>query len=159
AGKSGCYVESFTKARKTRASKKCLEYDSDAIIVGHWHYQSLNHKKSCLGVVELIMMHEKTNLGPEVDKNLFYPMIVFARHCALLLSDPKLGSFAICNGVRQNALVEIFQILTMVCETHKLALAQTWVPCKHRKVLADGGGSVKKSCKSFDGSCMGQVCM
>ncbi|KAF9618798.1 hypothetical protein IFM89_002666 [Coptis chinensis] len=68
-------------------------------------------------------------------------------------------SSEICNGVRQNALVELFQILTTVCESHKLALAQTWVPCKHRRVVADGGGGVKKSCRSFDGSCMGQVCM
>lgn len=46
----------------------------------------------------------------------------------------------------------------MVCETHKLPMAQTWVPCMHRNVLAVGGG-LKKSCTSFDGSCMGQVCM
>jgi len=41
---------------------------------------------------------------------------------------------------------------------HKLPFAQTWVPCRHRSVLAHGGGS-QKSCSSFDGSCMGQVCM
>lgn len=46
----------------------------------------------------------------------------------------------------------------MVCETHTLPLAQTWVPCRHRSILANGGG-FKKSCSSFDGSCMGQVCM
>lgn len=46
----------------------------------------------------------------------------------------------------------------MVCETHTLPLAQTWVPCRHRSVLANGGG-FKKTCSSFDGSCMGQVCM
>lgn len=64
----------------------------------------------------------------------------------------------ICNEGRQNALAEILEILTLVCETHKLPLAQTWVPCMHRSVLAYGGG-LKKSCSSFDGSCMGQVCM
>ncbi|XVF10374.1 hypothetical protein REPUB_Repub07fG0177300 [Reevesia pubescens] len=67
-------------------------------------------------------------------------------------------STQICNKSRQNALVEILEILTVVCETHKLPLAQTWVPCRHRSVLAYGGG-LKKSCTSFDGSCMGQVCM
>lgn len=46
----------------------------------------------------------------------------------------------------------------MVCETHKLPLAQTWIACRHRNVLTDGGG-FKKTCSSFDGSCMGQVCM
>ncbi|MBA0709239.1 hypothetical protein Golax_024286 [Gossypium laxum] len=64
----------------------------------------------------------------------------------------------ICNESRQNALAEILEILTVVCETHKLPLAQTWVPCRHRTVLVHGGG-LKKSCTSFDGSCMGQVCM
>ncbi|MCD9646264.1 hypothetical protein HAX54_035983 [Datura stramonium] len=64
----------------------------------------------------------------------------------------------ICNEGRQNALVEILEILTAVCETYKLPLAQTWVPCRHRSVLADGGG-LRKSCSSFDGSCMGQICM
>ncbi|CAO2161736.1 unnamed protein product [Urochloa humidicola] len=64
----------------------------------------------------------------------------------------------ICNEGRQTALVEILEILTVVCEEHKLPLAQTWVPCKYRSVLAHGGG-LKKSCLSFDGSCMGEVCM
>lgn len=64
----------------------------------------------------------------------------------------------ICNEGRQNALSEILEILTVVCETHNLPLAQTWIPCKHRSVLAQGGG-VKKICSSFDGSCMGKVCM
>ena len=66
--------------------------------------------------------------------------------------------YQICNEGRQNALAEILEILTVVCETYKLPLAQTWVPCRHRSVLAFGGG-FKKSCSSFDGSCMGKVCM
>ena len=64
----------------------------------------------------------------------------------------------ICNEGRQNALAEILEVLTELCETYKLPLAQTWIPCRHRNVLANGGG-LKKSCSSFDGSCMGQVCM
>ncbi|KAH1151946.1 hypothetical protein GYH30_045438 [Glycine max] len=64
----------------------------------------------------------------------------------------------ICNEYRQYALAEILEILTAVCETHSLPLAQTWVPCKHRSVLAHGGG-LKKICSSFNGCCMGQVCM
>lgn len=63
-----------------------------------------------------------------------------------------------CNEGRQAALAEILQILAVVCETHQLPLAQTWVPCRHRSVLANGGGS-KKSCTSFDGRCMGKVYM
>lgn len=73
-----------------------------------------------------------------------------------LYADPLLEQ--ICNEGRQDALGEILKMLTVVCETYDLPLAQTWVPCMHRSVLAFGGGS-KKSCLSIDGSCMGQVCM
>ncbi|KAK9144035.1 hypothetical protein Syun_013435 [Stephania yunnanensis] len=92
----------------------------------------------CVGVVELIMTSQKINYAPEVDKV-----------CKAL---------EFCNEGRQNALAEILEILTVVCESHKVPLAQTWIPCQHRRVLAFGGG-VKKSCTSFDGSCMGQICM
>ncbi|CAN0840897.1 Protein NLP6 [Linum grandiflorum] len=64
----------------------------------------------------------------------------------------------ICNEGRQNALAEIQEILTLVCETHDLPLAQAWVPCMHRCVLANGGGA-KKTCTSFDENCNGKVCM
>ncbi|KAL5998893.1 hypothetical protein ACLOJK_009841 [Asimina triloba] len=99
--------------------------------------------QSCVGVVELIMTSQKINYAPEVDKV-----------CKAL----EVGNLHICNEGRQVALAEILEISTVVCETHKLPLAQTWVPCRHRNVLAYGGG-LKKSCSSFDGSCMGQVCM
>ncbi|PIA51849.1 hypothetical protein AQUCO_01000024v1 [Aquilegia coerulea] len=111
-------------------------------------------KQSCLGVIELIMMSQKINYAPEVDK------VCKALEAVNLKSSDSLDhpSFQICNDGRQYALAEILEILTVVCETHRLPLAQTWVPCQHRKILADGGG-VEKSCMSFDGSCMGQVCM
>ncbi|KAG6636516.1 hypothetical protein CIPAW_11G116600 [Carya illinoinensis] len=94
--------------------------------------------QSCVAVLELIMTSAKINYAPEVDKV-----------CKAL---------EIRNEGRQNALAEILGILTVVCETYKLPLAQTWVPCRHRNILAQGGG-LKKSCTSFDGSCMAQVCM
>ncbi|GMH27795.1 hypothetical protein Nepgr_029638 [Nepenthes gracilis] len=51
-----------------------------------------------------------------------------------------------------------FVVLIEVCEIYKLPLTQTWVPCRHRGVLAYGGDQ-KKNYSSFDGSCMEQVCM
>lgn len=87
----------------------------------------------------------------EEDKSDFTYIFISSYCCICLASQ-------ICNKSRQNALAEILEILTVVCETHKLPLAQTWVPCRHRSILAYGGG-LKKSCMSFDGSCMGQVCM
>nr|GLL29136.1 protein NLP7-like [Ipomoea trifida] len=110
--------------------------------------------QSCIGVLELIMTSQKVNYAPEVDK------VCKALEAVNLKSSEILDhpSTQICNEGRQHALVEILEILTVLCETYKLPLAQTWVPCRHRNVLADGGG-LKKSCSSFDGSCMGQVCM
>ncbi|KAB5573437.1 hypothetical protein DKX38_000631 [Salix brachista] len=110
--------------------------------------------QSCVGVVELIMTSQKINYAPEVDK------VCKALEAVNLKSSEILypPSMQICNESRQNALAEILEILTIVCETQKLPLAQTWVPCMHRSVLANGGG-LKKSCASFDGGCNGQVCM
>ncbi|XP_058100516.1 protein NLP3-like [Magnolia sinica] len=110
--------------------------------------------QSCVGVVELIMTAQKINYASEVDK------VCKALEAVNLKSSEILDhpNVQICNEGRQAALAEILEALTVVCETHKLPLAQTWVPCRHRSVLAYGGG-LKKSCTSFDGSCMGQVCM
>ncbi|XP_019428622.1 PREDICTED: protein NLP6-like [Lupinus angustifolius] len=109
---------------------------------------------SCVGVVELIMTSQKINYAPEVDK-ICKSLEAVNLRSSEILEHPYIQ---ICNEGRQNALAEILEILTAVCETHNLPLAQTWVPCKHRSVLANGGG-LKKVCSSFDGSCMGQVCM
>ncbi|KAF5729766.1 protein NLP7-like [Tripterygium wilfordii] len=110
--------------------------------------------QSCVCVLELIMTIPKINYAPEVDK------VCKALEAVNLKSSEILDNTntQICNEGRQNALAEILGILTSVCETHKVPLAQTWVPCRHRSVIAYGGG-LKKSCSSFDGSCMGQVCM
>ncbi|KAJ6393485.1 hypothetical protein OIU77_022856 [Salix suchowensis] len=110
--------------------------------------------QSCVGVVELIMTSQKINYAPEVDKVCKALEAVNLKSSEIL--DPP--SMQIFNESRQNALAEILEILTIVCETQKLPLAQTWVPCMHRSVLANGGG-LKKSCASFDGGCNGQVCM
>ncbi|GMH31367.1 hypothetical protein Nepgr_033210 [Nepenthes gracilis] len=83
--------------------------------------------------------------------NKEYPRLNHAKHYNVQ------GSLT-CNEGHQNALAEILEALTEVCETYKFPLAQTRVLCRHRSVLAYGGGR-KKSCSSFDGSCMEQVCM
>ncbi|XP_057520416.1 protein NLP6-like [Amaranthus tricolor] len=110
--------------------------------------------QSCVGVLELIMTSQKINYAPEVDK-VCKALEAVNLKSSKILDHPNIQ---ICNEGRQNALAEILEVLTEVCETYKLPLAQTWVPCRHRSVLAYGGG-LKKSCSSFDGSCMGQVCM
>ncbi|XP_006352238.1 protein NLP7-like isoform X1 [Solanum tuberosum] len=119
--------------------------------------------RSCVGVLELIMTSQKINYAAEVDK-VCKALEAVNLKSSDILDHPNTQVYVmgymnqICNEGRQNALVDILEILTAVCETYKLPLAQTWVPCRHRSVLADGGG-LKKSCSSFDGSCMGQICM
>ncbi|XP_023552346.1 protein NLP6 isoform X1 [Cucurbita pepo subsp. pepo] len=119
---------------------------------------------SCLGVLELIMTSPKINYAPEVDKVCKALEAVNLKSSEILdhpnnqIHTSQCFSNQICNEGRQNALAEILEVLTVVCETHNLPLAQTWVPCRHRNVLAYGGG-LKKSCTSFDGSCMGRICM
>ncbi|KAI3823702.1 hypothetical protein L1987_05142 [Smallanthus sonchifolius] len=111
-------------------------------------------RQSCVGVLELILTSEKINYASEVDK------VCKALEAVNLKSSSILDSpnTQICNENRQQALAEILEVIAVVCETYNFPLAQTWVPCRHRSVLAYGGG-LKKSCSSFDGSCMGQVCM
>ncbi|XP_061350964.1 protein NLP7-like [Gastrolobium bilobum] len=110
--------------------------------------------KSCVAVLELIMTSQKINYAPEVDKVCKALEAVNLRSSEIL-EHPYIQ---ICNEGRQKAFAEILEIFTVMCETHNLPLAQTWVPCRHRSVLTHGGG-LKKSCSSFDGCCMGQVCM
>ncbi|KAK4400276.1 protein NLP7 [Sesamum angolense] len=113
--------------------------------------------QSCVGVLELIMTSQKINYAPEVDK-VCKALEGFT--CSEFEKFRDIGSskHTDMHEGRQNALAEILEIITVVCETHTLPLAQTWVPCRHGSVLANGGG-FKKTCSSFDGSCMGQVCM
>ncbi|XP_042379768.1 protein NLP3-like isoform X2 [Zingiber officinale] len=109
--------------------------------------------QSCIAVVELVMTSQKINYAYDVDK------VCKALETVNLKSSEIMDvANAISNDGRQAALAEILEILTVVCEAQKLPLAQAWVPCRHRTILAQGGG-VKKTCSSFDGSCMGQVCM
>ncbi|XP_008806288.2 protein NLP3 [Phoenix dactylifera] len=110
--------------------------------------------QSCVGVVELVMTSQKINYSHEVD------IVCKALQTVNLKSSEILDhpNIQISNEGRQAALAEILEILTVVCEAQKLPLAQTWVPCKHGTILTHGGG-LKKNCSSFDGSCMGQVCM
>ncbi|GKA49023.1 hypothetical protein Tco_0741981 [Tanacetum coccineum] len=110
--------------------------------------------QSCVGVLELILTSQKINYAPEVDK------MCKALEAVNLRSSNVVDSsyFQIYNESRQQALADILELLSKVCDSNKFPLAQTWVPCRHRSVLASGGG-FEESCGSFDGSSMGHVCM
>uniref|UniRef100_A0ACD5U679 Uncharacterized protein n=1 Tax=Avena sativa TaxID=4498 RepID=A0ACD5U679_AVESA len=110
--------------------------------------------RSCIAVVELIMTSKKVNYASEVDK-VCKALEAVNLKSSKVVENPYVQP---CNEGRQTALVEILEILTVVCEELKLPIGQTWVPFKHQSLLSQGGG-VKKSCLSFDGSCMEEVCI
>ncbi|XP_072962632.1 protein NLP3-like isoform X1 [Typha angustifolia] len=110
--------------------------------------------QSCVGVVELVMTAQKINYANEVDK------VCKALEAVNLKSSDTLEhpTIQISDKGRQGVLAEILEILTVLCEAQSLPLAQTWVPCKHQSVWAQGGGLIK-NCSSFDGNCFNRLCL
>lgn len=113
-----------------------------------------SENQSCVGVVELIMTTQKVHYAPEFEKVCEALQAVNLKSSEVL-ERPKL---LIPVESRQAVLPEILEVLIAVCETHKLPLAQTWVPCKHRNIVA-GGSSKKGSCIGNDFHSGGQDCM
>ena len=58
---------------------------------------------------------------------------------------------------RLSVLDEILEVVTAVCETHKLPLAQTWIPCRHSNLPVDENSS-KKSYKILNKN-TGRTCL
>ncbi|KAJ7554234.1 hypothetical protein O6H91_06G132300 [Diphasiastrum complanatum] len=97
---------------------------------------------ACLAVVELVTKAEKIAYGPEIDiicralqqsNHLFRGIFVF---------------YQIPTEGRDATLAEMVQVLTAVCETHNLPMAQIWLP--HRSLdIRDGveQGYAKSSAK------------
>lgn len=109
---------------------------------------------SCVGVVELVMATQKVHYAAEFEQVCKALQAVNLRSSEVY-ECPKV-QIPIEN--RQAVLPEILEVLKAVCETHKLPLAQTWVPCRHRSIVA-GGRSSKGSCIDNDFHSGGQVCM
>ncbi|KAC9657512.1 hypothetical protein E3N88_45434 [Mikania micrantha] len=111
-------------------------------------------KRLCVGVLELLMSSDLNDFAYEVEhihqklkiRNLTSPQV---------FDGPALNVF---NERRKNELDEIYGILKVVCDTHNLPLAQTWMVspsasfCAHEKVL-------KNCCSSFNTRCFRKVCM
>ncbi|XP_057839420.2 protein NLP6 [Cryptomeria japonica] len=110
--------------------------------------------QTCIGVVELIMTAQKIHYAPEVE-NVCRALESVNLRSSEFLDHQKLQIY---NESRQAVLPEILEILTAVCQTHKLPLAQTWVPCRHRNVSTNGDDK-KGSCIDIDGHSSGRVCM
>ncbi|CAA2984521.1 NLP5-like [Olea europaea subsp. europaea] len=80
---------------------------------------------NCLGVIEVIMTKEKMKYSAEIES------VCKALEAVDLRSSEvsSLQNIKTCDLSYQAALPEILEVLRSACETHRLPLAQTWVPC------------------------------
>ncbi|XP_062221297.1 protein NLP3-like [Phragmites australis] len=82
---------------------------------------------SCLAVLELVMTSPRLRFAAVVDKLSKALQAVALRSSEICCPPPE-----ICNdeAADQRAMSGISELLTTVCEAHRLPLAQTWVRCK-----------------------------
>ncbi|PKA61115.1 Protein NLP1 [Apostasia shenzhenica] len=80
---------------------------------------------SCLGVLEVVSMMQKINYHCDLENICNALQAVDLRSCSVFSVPGEKANF---NG-HTATLLEIFEIIRAVCETHKLPLAQTWIPC------------------------------
>ncbi|PUZ63415.1 hypothetical protein GQ55_3G066700 [Panicum hallii var. hallii] len=109
--------------------------------------------KSCIAVVELIMTSKKVNYASEIGK-VSKALEAVNLKSTEVVEHPYVQIF---NEGHQATLVEMLEVLTVICEELKLPLAQTWVPCKYQNLLVPCG--VKKSNFNIHGSCAQELCM
>lgn len=79
----------------------------------------------CLGVVELVSTAQKFNYHSDVESicNALQAVdLKISDDCSITLFKAKNDSYTA-------ALPEILEVLKVVCEKHRLPLAQTWIPC------------------------------
>ncbi|KAL5706155.1 hypothetical protein ACHQM5_024361 [Ranunculus cassubicifolius] len=86
--------------------------------------------QTCLGVLEVVMTSQKIDFHSELES-----VCKGLEAVDLRCSETPVTCCAknqVCNESYQTALPEILKVLKVVCETHGLPLAQTWVPCSQQ---------------------------
>ncbi|KAH8515000.1 hypothetical protein H0E87_003737 [Populus deltoides] len=81
--------------------------------------------RTCLGVIEVVTTSQKIKYRPELESVCKALETVDLRSSEV----PSIQNLQACNMSYQAALPEIQKLLRAACETHRLPLAQTWVPC------------------------------
>ncbi|GAA0138646.1 hypothetical protein LIER_00351 [Lithospermum erythrorhizon] len=96
---------------------------------------------SCLGVIEVVLTTRKINYSPEIDSVCRALEAVHLRTSKLTISqNVKIHDLSF-----QAAVPEILDVLKTACITHKLPLAQTWIPC-----VQQGKGGSRHSDENLD---------
>ncbi|XP_068646604.1 protein NLP5-like isoform X2 [Aristolochia californica] len=81
--------------------------------------------QSCLGVLEVVLTTQKVNYQPEL-KSICSALKAVDLRSSEVSSIPHMKEG---NNSYHFAILEIREVLRAVCETQRLPLAQTWVPC------------------------------
>ncbi|KAK6939080.1 PB1 domain [Dillenia turbinata] len=84
--------------------------------------------RTCLGVIEVVMITQKVNYKAELESVCKALQAVDLRSSEIFTTQ----GVELKNKSFQIALPEILEVLRSACETHKLPLAQTWVPCNQQ---------------------------
>ncbi|XP_042489775.1 protein NLP5-like [Macadamia integrifolia] len=96
--------------------------------------------RTCLGVVEVVMTTQKIHYRSELESVRKALEAVDLRSSEV----PSYSHEQAHNKSYEAVLPEIREVLRTVCETHKLPLAQTWVPCSQQ-----GKGGCRHSDENF----------
>ncbi|CAK7346027.1 unnamed protein product [Dovyalis caffra] len=81
--------------------------------------------RTCLGVIEVVTTSQKIKYRPELESVCKALEAVDLRSSEV----PSINNLKACDMSFQAALPEIRKVLRAACETHRLPLAQTWIPC------------------------------
>ncbi|CAK9166924.1 unnamed protein product [Ilex paraguariensis] len=115
-------VRFFRREEFPRVGHHAKQYDVRGTIAVPVFEQG---SQSCLGVIEVVMTTQKINYRPELES-------VCQALKAVDLRGSEVSSaqnVKACDGSYQAVLPEILEVLRSACGTHRLPLAQTWVPC------------------------------
>ncbi|KAJ6336432.1 hypothetical protein OIU78_012932 [Salix suchowensis] len=96
--------------------------------------------RTCLGVIEVVTTSQKIKYRPELESVCKALETVDLRSSEV----PTIQNLKACNMSYQAALPEIQKLLRAACETHRLPLAQTWVPC-----IQQGKGGCRHSNENY----------
>lgn len=96
--------------------------------------------RTCLGVIEVVTTSQMIKYRPELERVCKALEAVDLRSFEI----PSIQNDKACDKSYQVALPEIRDVLRCACETHRLPLAQTWVPC-----VQQGKGGCRHSNENY----------
>ncbi|GER57756.1 plant regulator RWP-RK family protein [Striga asiatica] len=105
----------------------------------------------CLGVVEIVTTSQKVDFSPELESVCK----------ALEAVNLKSSEISIPSNVKdpnepfQDFVLEVQNVLKYICDTHKLPLAQTWVPCsqQHKGICRKSNENLACCISILDSAC------